>query len=213
MMDCASFENRLTEVLAGRIGDALKQATLADLERHAKGCSECNGAGALVELAALPPEERDPLEVPPESYWEEFNASVAQRLDRAPAERPAGRWRRYAAVAAVVMALFSGWFLRGWLDPGMTPEPPVAAVGEDPGAPDWSRLDEVIRQATPDELAEALRGLPGGWTGIEASSWTLDETGLGGEWLPDIDELGEIDRSELMEWLDQMDQSERRPTS
>jgi hypothetical protein len=62
-------------------------------------------------------------------------------------------------------------------------------------------------------LADALRGLPGGWAGIEASGWVLDENGLVGEWIPDADELDEIDRSELMEWLDQLDQSERRPTS
>jgi len=77
----------------------------------------------------------------------------------------------------------------------------------------FTDLDEMIRQATPDELAQALRGLPGGWTGIEASAWALDETGLGGEWMPDADELDEMDRLELMEWLDQLDQSERRPTS
>ena len=213
MMDCASFENRLTEMLAGQTGDAPRPATLAELKRHAEECTECNGAGALVELAALPPEERDPVEVPPESYWEGFNASVARRLDQVAAGRSGGGWRRFAAAASVAVALFSGWFLRGWLDPGTTPEPPVVAVGENRSTSDWSRLDEVIRQATPDELAEALRGLPGGWTGIEASAWTLEETGLGGEWMPDADELDEIDQSELMEWLDQLDQSERRPTS
>jgi len=212
-MDCASFENQLTEMLVGQTGDAPKQATLAELKQHAEDCPECNGAGVLVELAALPPEQRDPVGIPPESYWEGFNASVAQRLEQGTAGRPGGAWRRYAAVAAVAVALFAGWFLRGWLDPGTTPEPPVAAVGAEPRDSDWSRLDEMIRQATPDELAQALRGLPGGWTGIEASAWALDETGLGGEWMPDADELDEMDRLELMEWLDQLDQSERRPTS
>jgi hypothetical protein len=113
----------------------------------------------------------------------------------------------------VAVALFVGWSLRGWLDSGTSPEPPVAAVGEESRPSDWNRLDEVIRQATPEELAEALRGLPGGWNSVEASVWALDESGLAGEWMPDADELDEIDRSELTEWLDQLDQSERRPTS
>ena len=206
MMNCASFENRLTEMLEGQTGDA----TLADLRRHAEECPACNGAAALVELAALPVQERDSLELPPDSYWEGFNASVANRLDRDAARRPAGGWRRYAAVATVVVALSAGWFFRGWLDSGAPSDGPRAT---ERGAPEWSRLEDMIRQATPEELADALRGLPGGWAGIEASGWVLDENGLVGEWIPDADELDEIDRSELMEWLDQLDQSERRPTS
>ena len=213
MMDCASFENRLTELLDGQTDDASRQATLADLKRHAEECPECGGAGALVEWAALPPEQRDPLDVPPESYWERFNASVAHRLDQGSAERSGAGGRRYAAAAAVAVALFAGWFLRGWLDPGARLEQPQAVVDEQPGASDWSHLEEVIRQATPEELAEALRGLPGEWVGIEASGWVVGENGLGGDWMPDADELDEIDRLELMEWLDQLEQSERRPTS
>jgi hypothetical protein len=206
MMNCASFENRLTEMLEGQTGDA----TLAELRRHAEECPACNGAAALVELAALPVQERDSLELPPDSYWEGFNASVANRLDRDAARRPAGGWRRYAVVATVVVALSAGWFLRGWLDSGAPPDGPRAT---ERGTPEWSRLEDMIQQATPEELADALRGLPGGWAGIEASGWVLDENGLVGEWIPDADELDEIDRSELMEWLDQLDQSERRPTS
>jgi len=213
MMDCASFENQLTEMLAGQTADASRQATLAELKRHAGECPECSGAGVLVELATLPLDERDPIELPPESYWEGFNASVGQRLEQGVVGRPGGAWRRYAAAAAVAVALFVGWSLRGWLDSGPSPEPPVAAVGEESRPSDWNRLDEVIRQATPEELAEALRGLPGGWNSVEASVWALDESGLAGEWMPDADELDEIDRSELTEWLDQLDQSERRPTS
>jgi predicted anti-sigma-YlaC factor YlaD len=206
MMNCASFENRLTEMLDGQTGDG----PLADLRRHAEECPACNGAAALVELAALPVQQRDSLKLPPDSYWEGFNASVAKRLDQDAARRPVGAWRRYAAVATLVVALLAGWFLRGWLDPGAPSDEPRAT---ELGSPEWNRLEDVIRQATPEELADALRGLPGGWAGIEASGWVLSENGLVGEWIPDADELDEIDRSELMEWLDQLDQSERRPTS
>jgi hypothetical protein len=208
MMNCASFENRLTEMLDGQTGDV----ALAELRRHAEECPACNGAAALVELAALPAQGRDPLDAPPKGYWDGFNASVAQRLDQGAAGRPAGSWRRYAAAAALVVALFAGWFLRGWIDPGARPEQPPAA-GAEPRGVDWSRLEEVIRQATPEELADALRGLPGEWAGIEASGWVSDESGLGGEWMPDADELDEVDRSELMEWLNQLDKSERSSTS
>lgn len=209
MMDCASFENRLTELLDGQAAKASQQATLAELRRHVEACPECGGARALVEWAALPPAERDPVEVPPESYWEGFNASVVLRLDQDATGRPAGGWRRYVAAASVVVALFAGWILRGWLDPETGPEQPVVTVGEQSGDLNWSRLEEVIRQASPEELADALRGLPG----IEASGWVASENGLGGDWIPTADELDGIDRSELMEWLDQLEQSQRRPTS
>jgi len=205
-MNCGSFENRLTELLEGRSGEASRQATIAELERHAEECPECNGAAALVELAARPAGQRDALELPPESYWKGFNPAVARRLDQVDVERPGPGWRRYAVAAAMVVALFAGWLLRGRLDPGTGSGQGVAASGERSEDPDWSRLEEVIRQASPEELAEALRGLPGEWAGIEASGW-------GGDWISGADELNDTDRLELMDWLDQLEQSERRPTS
>ena len=204
-MNCASFENRLTELLDGHIGETAREAALAELQRHVEECPECAGAGVLVEWAALPADQRDPVEVPPESYWEGFSASVARRLDRTETSRPGAAWRRYAAVASIAVALFAGWSLRGWLDPGTGSEQSQVAAGDASEDPEWSRLDEVIRQASPEELAEVLRGLPGEWAGIEASGW-------GGDWIP-ADELDENDRLELMDWLDQLEQSERRPTS
>jgi len=137
MMNCASFENRLTEMLDGQTDDA----ALDELRRHVEECPACNGAATLVELAALPARERDPLDAPPQGYWDGFNASVAQRLDQGLADRrPAANWRRYAAAAALVVVLFAGWFLRGWIDPGARTEQPPVTEGTEPTMGDWSRL-------------------------------------------------------------------------
>jgi len=214
MMDCASFENALTEMFGDPVDPTLQRETLADLRDHAATCAECEGAAELVELAALPPTERDPVEMPPESYWEGFNASIANRGALRAEGQSRGVLRRYAPAAAVVVALSGGWLLRGWVDPLVheaQPQPVETASQPDTGS--WSSLDEVIRQATAEELAAALRGLPGEWAGLEASGWATGENGLGGEWLPDALELNENDRIELMDWLDQLDQSERRPSS
>jgi len=206
-MNCASFENRLTEWLEGQSGDA---KTLAELRQHVAECPECASAAPLVDWAALPPSERDPVEMPPQEYWEGFNSAVERRLEAQPVVSP---WRRYAVAAAVAVALFAGWFLRGWVDPGVRTEQAVIAPGEPAGDPNWSQLEEVIGQASPEELAEALRGLPGAWSGFEASGWLAGENGIGGDWMPEADALDEIDQDVLMEWLDQLEQSERRPTS
>ncbi|NIM01601.1 MAG: hypothetical protein GTN89_12300 [Acidobacteria bacterium] len=212
-MDCASFENRLTELLGGEADAEARHDALAGLRRHVEDCPECVGAAALVELAEAPPQQRDPVELPPDSYWAGFNASVTARLDAEPAAAPSGAGRRRLAVAAsIVLALAAGWSLRGWVDPG-DPNAPQLAVDGSSEDPEWSRLEELIRQASPEELAEALRGLPGEWSGIAASGWTHGENELGGDWMPDIDELNETDQTELMDWLDQVESSERRSTS
>jgi len=202
-MDCSVFENRLTELLAGEVDPALKHEAIIELKRHAGHCRECGVATTLVEMAALPPRERDPIEAP-DGYWDGFNAAVGHRIDRAPASRLALGRLRLVAAAAVVLALASGWLLRGWLDPG--PEQ-IAVVAEETALPEWSELEEVIRQASPEELASALRGLPGG------TAWALESAGIGGEWVPGADELDEFDQLELLHWLDQMDQADGRPTS
>jgi hypothetical protein len=210
-MDCASFENALTEMLGDPTDPTLQRERLSELRAHAAGCPECRGAAELVELAALPPTQRDPVDMPPESYWEGFGASISGRMGTPPNEQPRGVLRRYAAAAAVIVALFGGWSLRGWLDPSVQPQPFETARQADSG--DWSCLDDVIRQATAEELADALRGLPGEWTGVQASGWAAGESGLGGDWMPDALELDENDRLELMDWLDQLEQAERRPSS
>lgn len=213
-MDCASFENRLTELLGGDSATDTKRETLAELKQHAASCPECHGAGVLVELAGLPPEQRDPLDLPPDSYWEGFNASVATRLDEQQASRAsdgAGR-RRLIAAASIVAALAVGWSLRGWIDPGPSGARQVAEE-RSTADPEWSRLEELILLASPEELAEALRGLPGEWSGVAASGWNHGDSGLGGDWMPDIDDLNETDQTDLMDWLDRLESSERRPTS
>jgi len=212
-MDCAAFENRLTEVLAGELDAALARTALVDLERHAGSCAACAGAAGWVELAALPHAERDPREEPPTGYWRDFNAVVARRAGVAPVSRRGTFARRLAGAAAVVLVLTAGWVLRGRLAPA--PEPGALAVvpGPSPSGA-WSLLEEAIRDATPEELAAALGNLPSGtWEGFPAIGWRLGDADLNGEWLPDAGELDEIDQEQLLEWLDQLDQAEGRTTS
>ena len=117
MMDCATFENRLTRLLAGELEPGAARAALAELEEHVRACPDCESAAGLVELAALPPAERDPVEEPPEGYWDGFDASVANRLQRSRSGRPGTWWRPLAAAAAIVLALAAGWILRGRVAP------------------------------------------------------------------------------------------------
>jgi len=204
MMDCAAFENRLTEVLAGELDPATSRGVLTELEDHAANCAECGAATEWVELAALPAAERDPVEPPSAAYWDGFNASVARRVESRAERAPATGWRPLAAAAAITLALAAGWYLRGRVAPEGADIAELAAQDDRSG--DWSLLEELILEATPEELASALSLLPGnGWDGYEA--------GIRGEWLPDADELDESDQEQLMEWLDQLDQSEGRPIS
>ena len=203
MMDCAAFENRLTDLLAGELDPASAREVAAELERHAAGCAGCSAAAGWLEFAALSAGERDPFDEPPTGYWEDFNASVSRRIATNSRQRRAAWWRPLAAAAAIVLALAAGWVLRGRV---LTVEQTPLAAGHGASG-EWSLLDEVIQEATPEELAEALSRLPGNaWDGGY-------EADVRGEWLPDTDELDEIDQQQLVEWLDQMDQAEGRPTS
>ena len=207
MMTCSAFENRLTEILAGELAAAETRAAIDDLRRHAEACPDCAGAAAWIDLAARPVADRDPIPDPGEAYWAGFNASVTRRVRVVP-DGVAPAWRRFTVAAALVLALASGWFLRGRLAPGGN----GSSANADPQtSADWSRLEEVIREATPEELAAALRNLPGGLgEGFEATDWDVGGGGLGTDWMPD--ELDDIDRDELLEWLEQLE-LERRPSS
>ena len=209
-MDCSAFENRLTKLLAGEFESASARETIGELERHARTCADCADAKPWIELATLPARERDPMPDPGDDYWADFNPAVATRIGAAsvPARGPSP-WRRLAVAAALIVALGSGWLLRGWLDTGgVTVDEP----GDPPRTAEWTSLEEVIRDATPEELAAALRSLPGGaGGGFEVTDWELDRSGLG-DWVPELDALQNIDEAELLEWLDQTE-SKGRPTS
>lgn len=151
MMDCAAFENRLTEWLAGDADPATGLAALDELKRHAASCPHCAGAVHLVELATLPVAERDPVGDPPTGYWEGFNASVERRIDTRPVTRGNPKTRTLAAAAMILLALAAGWFLRGRFPSG--PEKPAEVAQQEA----WNSLEEVIREATPEELASTLR--------------------------------------------------------
>jgi hypothetical protein len=197
-MDCARFEAALAALLEGRSGDAGRQAALDDLRRHAEACKHCRGTVELLDLLALPPGERDLVEQPPESYWEELQSGVRRRLQGVvPTGRPS-RLHRFAAAAAVLLAVTVGmWVVRDvivGISPPV-PDPLAGGPGDELELPPG--LERLLQRAASDEVLagmDFLAGLPG------AVDPALDG-GAGEGIFPDVETMDPEARGELLQWL------------
>jgi hypothetical protein len=202
-MSCADYEHGLTRLLAGEGDESRRSTELDDLRRHAAGCPQCRGSIDLLDLLALPPEQRELVDEPPESYWSELQAGVRRRLrDSAP---KAGSRRSVwtLVVAAAVLAVVGAvWVVRGLpadqhgaVDDGSLARNGVSA-GELPPA-----LDELLQRAGPDEALAGLDFLAG-FPGVAESAEQDGEVDPG--WVvPEIENLDAEARGELLQWLEE----------
>lgn len=202
-MNCTDFERALTALLADDDDNADR---LAMLREHAEACSQCGGAADLLELLSLSPAERDLVESPAGSYWEEFDSGLRLRL--AQSGPPAGRgWTPWAGIAAALLLAAAGIWLV--LSPGDAAPPggTVRATGEQGGEiPDT--LEALLRQAEPDEALAGLDflvGLPGcsgvGAGAAESASGNNEPSGSGAPFFPDPEQMDAEARRALLDWL------------
>jgi hypothetical protein len=185
MMDCATFENRLAELLSSGVEGAERDGGVRELLDHAAACPPCRGCAALLELLEGPREGRDPFPDPGPRYWESFEARLQERL-AAPARSPAVL-RRAAVAAAVVVALAGVWLgLRQRVEPAA----PVAQGGERSPS-ELPPLAEVPSGVPPEDASAQLDALTG---------WSLaadPDDGL----FPDVSELDREAGRALLAWL------------
>jgi hypothetical protein len=188
-MNCAEFDAVLSGLLAA--SDGSPDPRLASLRAHASVCAACSPASDLIELAARPAGERDPVDDPGAPYWDDFGARLDARLDR---EHSASH-RRLAiggglAAAVIVAAGLLVGFSRRHTIPGPTAATPPASTfrSETPG--DLPPVDAV--PAIDDDLME-------GFAGAEPLD-AFSEDDAGGLF-PAADQLAPADAERLLEWL------------
>lgn len=201
-MNCATFENRMAELLSGQLDPAGRKGCLAGLKEHAAGCPDCAGCDDLLQLAGRPEGERDLFDAPPADYWETFEARLHDRIARASgvtSARRHGAW--IAAVAATVLAAAAGvWLLRdaGTAEPDLAVRrPPAESVAQGPLPEAFAR---TVHQASADEVAAELEVLSATVWGADAGRVDDDadwDTGL----FPDTSGLDSEARRELLNWL------------
>ena len=192
-MDCATFENRLTELLEGRQEGEERRRRLDELRRHAARCVTCGGSEELLQLLALPPGERDLATDPGPEYWTDFDRRLRERIEATPrAVSTRSRWAGLVA-ATIVLALAAAWLLSGTGGDGPTESPAIVdLVEEDP-------ID-----AGKTELLQPLLGSLDRATAAEVTAQldALDDpVWEGGGPFPDLTDLDADARQELLGWL------------
>ena len=174
-MNCAQFEQQLSERLAGEIDRDRWAVQRRELLRHVDRCDACAASEELLQIADLEPSERDSWEEPAD--WDRINRAVHAQL---PAPARSARPRRWWAVAALLLVgVGGGWLLRSSWE---TTPPAVETTL------DWAELDAEIRAASAEEREALLRLLLDEQETLSAMSWQESEV----EALP----------SELNDWLD-----------
>ena len=200
-MNCAEFEHRLAELMAGE-----GAAGLEELRGHARACGACAVSADLLDWAALPVGERDIAEDPGPEYWAGFNERVRSSLDvRARGSRPVLWWG--AAAAALLLLIAGPWI---WRQVGVRPadidETVAGLTVEPPGppaTPETSEMPEELVEMLASPLADELvLGMP--WAAALAQDdepLLGDPVGRGGGLFPDAAGLDDKARRELLEWL------------
>ena len=204
-MDCATFEDRLTELLAGEIAEQERAARLWQLREHALGCSTCAGSSDLLELMELPAVERDLVEEPGEDYWRGFGPRLERRLEAEPHRRRITlAWG--VAAAALLLALAGPWIVtRLTRDPLDAPSP-VAVAPDLPVAESQlpEELVEIIERASSEALDD-LSLAAGPWDDGLADPFAEPAAAIFGEGslFPDPEELDPVARRKLLDWLEE----------
>jgi len=197
-MNCADFERRLVELIAGE-SVAEADERLRRLREHSRDCDDCRDSDDLLLWLELPREQRDPAEAPVPEYWQDFNRRLDDRMERedAPRRLRAGWW--VAAAAALVLVLVGPRFFGP--DPGDPESPPILVdSGAEIDRPMPEALVELLAGTSNDDL---LQGIP--WS---VGSPSGDEPALGepvegraGGLLPDAAGLDDEGQRQLLEWL------------
>jgi hypothetical protein len=109
-MTCADFQRELTGLLAGEPGGG----RVDELRAHARDCETCGEAGDLLDWAALPTAERDPIDEPDAAYWDAFDERVHRRIavERTRSPRSLRIWATAASLALVLLAGWWWWTVR-----------------------------------------------------------------------------------------------------
>ncbi|HZN54200.1 MAG TPA: hypothetical protein VFB67_02665 [Candidatus Polarisedimenticolaceae bacterium] len=183
-MSCAAFESGLADALAS--SDGGDPRVVAALRDHAAGCPRCAPSAELIDLAALPAEERDPVDDPPPRYWSGFEARLAVRL--AAPERGTRRAARFgvAVAAAIVLVVVLILARRPAPPPPVVSKedvPAATAPAPDPAAEDVDTTDDW------DDPFAALGPI---------DAFTVDDaTGI----FPSVDDLSPADEERFLDWL------------
>ena len=182
-MNCAEFQNGLTELLAGELAADQRRTLAARLREHADGCPECGPADDLLEWSSLEPKNRFDDQDPGPEYWADFERRLASRIRD---ERPArSRTIWLAAAAAVLVVISVVWIL---VPDG--PEPSAVAVADKTPDPQEFRLPEPLEDRLRERAVETpvpLEGLaaPAGYEAVVEDALRLDGR----------------EREELLKWL------------
>ena len=185
-MTCSEFETALAGLLAAP-GAAGGVEVLDALRAHAAACAACSGSTALLDMAARPAGERDPIDDPGDLYWESFGVRLAARLRQ---ERSRKRLRMVMAAAAVAAVAVTVVVLRETA-PGPVP---AAAPTRDP------YVQETPLASADDLGAPDLEddGDPGFIGAGPLDAYTEDDAGA---LFPNVDGLAPADEKRLLEWL------------
>jgi hypothetical protein len=204
-MNCSEFETGLADLLAAPGGG--DDSRLRSLRAHAASCPECAGASDLVDLAARPAGERDPVDDPGEAYWGAFGARLSMRLAGEESRR-----RRFvalgaglAAAALVAVGLLVGVIRR---EAAVGQAAPVAAAPAVPAPPETFRSETPV-EPNPVDLEPAIDDdLAGGFAGAEPLD-PFSEEGEG-DLFPAVDQLAPADAERFLEWLTQEESRVRK---
>ncbi len=203
-MTCAEFERDLAELMGGETPEAERPSVVERLYDHAAGCEACAGSLPLIALMARPAGQRDLVESPDESYWQDFDRRLDARLATEPASAEArsllpratrGRPAWLAAAAVVVVLLLGGLWLVN-RTPGERPPTDgswVAAVEPSP-LPELElsgELADLLDPTTPGvtDALETLAGVDGTWVDPESDEPEAGYERILGEVAPQLELL------------------------